>query len=92
MKSIMQKDKCCYICGTERGLHLHHCLHGTANRKLADRDGLTVYLCAEHHRRVHAINDMDLSLKQFAEEAYLEHYGKTIKDFVARYGKNYLDL
>ena len=31
-------------------LELHHMIHGTANRELADKLGLWCYLCPEHHR------------------------------------------
>ena len=93
MKSILQEEKCCYICGTTRDLHLHHVMYGTANRRLSDEDGLTVYLCQRHHTGmagVHFNKKIDLTLKAKAEEAYLETYNKTIEDFIARYGKNYL--
>lgn len=48
-KSIMQKDKCCYLCGKEWGLERHHVLSGTANRKLSEQYGLWVYLCHNCH-------------------------------------------
>lgn len=28
MKSIIQKEKECYLCGTTKGLENHHCVHG----------------------------------------------------------------
>jgi hypothetical protein len=29
-------------------------------------------------------------LQQLAEKTWLEHYNKTVEDFIKRYGKNYL--
>lgn len=95
MKSIIQKEKKCYVCETTYNLHSHHCLHGTANRKLADQDGLTVYLCYEHHEGnmgVHSKNghELDLELKQLAQKRWMEYYDKTEDDFRQRYGRSYL--
>jgi glutamyl/glutaminyl-tRNA synthetase len=39
MKSVIQFEKECYICGRTTNLHVHHLLHGTANRKLSDKYG-----------------------------------------------------
>lgn len=93
MKSIIQKEKECFICKTCLDLQLHHVIFGSANRKLADEDGLTVYLCLSHHTGalgVHHIRELDLELKRIAERAWMEHYGKGIDDFRQRYGKSYL--
>lgn len=57
-KSIMQREKECYICrelvGAEMslpdtGLEMHHIFGGTANRKLSEKYGLKVWLCHAHH-------------------------------------------
>jgi uncharacterized protein (DUF1330 family) len=29
-------------------------------------------------------------MEQLAEKTWLEHYNKTVEDFIKRYGKNYL--
>lgn len=62
MKSIMQKEKECYLCRLEAGkqgyygelphagLHRHHVIYGKGNRKKSEQYGLWVYLCvARHH-------------------------------------------
>lgn len=95
MKSILQSNKQCYVCNTTNNLHLHHIIFGK-NRKKADEDGLTVYLCREHHEGtfgVHGKNGhkLDTILKQQAEIYWLKTYNKTVEDFIERYGKNYLD-
>ena len=92
--SIISNDKKCYICGTNQNLHLHHVIFGK-NRRKADDDGLTVYLCYYHHEGtdgVHGLkgHELDMKLKMIAEQRWLEFYNKTVDDFIKRYGKNYL--
>lgn len=92
MKSIIQQDKCCYVCGTTYNLHRHHCVYGIGNRKQADKYGLTVWLCAEHHtgnNGVHFNKPLDLHLKCLAQEAFEKQIGSR-EDFRKVFGKSYL--
>ena len=88
MKSIVQNDFRCFLCHSERNLEVHHCIHGTANRKLADEDGLTVLLCNECHRMLHDHGQGDKVLQQIAQQEWERHNGTT-EDFIKRYGKSY---
>ena len=95
MKSIIQEEKQCYICETTYNLECHHCIHGTANRKLAEKDGLKVWLCVAHHRGDFGVHGkfgsmLDLKLKQTAELVWMTYYGKTEEQFIKRYGKSYI--
>ena len=47
MKSILQTEKVCYLCGRSYGLEKHHIFGGVANRKWSERLGLWVYLCGQ---------------------------------------------
>ena len=58
--------------------------------KLAEEDGLTVRLCPKCHDRLHAMSEHKRDLQIIAEKAWLDHYGKTIQDFIERYGQNYI--
>lgn len=94
--SIISNRKECFICGKKTNLHLHHIIFGK-NRKKADQDGLVVYLCYEHHEGTNGVHGknghaLDMILKKEAEIKWLENTGKTVDDFIERYGKNYLDL
>lgn len=93
MKSVLQKTKKCYVCGTTYGLHDHHILYGTSNRKQSEKRGLKVWLCGVHHNLsnegVHFNKDLDNHLKTMAQEYYEEHYG-TREDFRKEFGKSYL--
>ena len=92
-ESIISNDKKCFICKATLDLDRHHCLHGTANRKLAEQDGLWVYLCKYHHtmsdKAVHFDKELDMTLKRTAQERWEEQFGDR-KDFIKRYGKSYL--
>ena len=92
--SIIPADKAnkCFLCGLEN-IHTetHHCIHGTANRRLADEDGLTVHLCMSCHRKLHDNGFGDRYLQEIAEEAWLKaNKDKSLTDWIKRYGKNYL--
>lgn len=94
MKSIINNQKVCYVCGTKNNLHLHHVIFGK-NRKKSDEDGLTVYLCYYHHEGTNGVHgknghDLDEKLKIIAETRWCEFYNKTPEQFIKRYGRNYL--
>lgn len=97
MRSIMhdKRDGTCYLCmaagdySRQTCLEEHHCIHGTANRRLSERWGLKVYLCPAHHRHLHDDKDgriADIYCQIAAERAFREKYPK--KDFRAIFGKN----
>lgn len=91
MDSILQTEKRCYVCDTEQNLHLHH-IYGGSNRKVSDKNGFVVYLCAKHHNMsdegVHFSKELDNFLKRRCQEEYEK--GHTRGQFVALIGRNYL--
>ena len=90
-KSIIQLDEdSCILCGCTRDLQTHHTWHGTANRKLADEDGLTVKLCPHCHANLHDKGINDRMLMEIGERAWIRKNGKTVEDFIKRYGRNVL--
>lgn len=90
MKSIIQHEKKCYECGRTTNLHLHHCIHGNANRKHADRFGLTCYLCQMHHTELHdRNNEMDRRYMRLAQTSFESVHGNR-NDFIKIFGKSYL--
>lgn len=91
MKSIIQdpNEEVCFICG-QYGEQVHHVMHGTANRKLADKDGLTVKLCHTCHMNLHDKGNFDKELQRIAQAKWMEHYNKSADDFLKRYGKSYI--
>lgn len=80
----------CYICGAYGPLERHHAMHGTANRKKAEEDGLTVNLCHKCHADLHDHGLEDKWIMQQAERIWLRYYSKTVEEWRGRYGKNYV--
>ena len=90
-KSIIQTEKECLVCQTTIGLELHHCIYGTANRKLSDKYGLVVWLCKPHHTGsagVHRNKILDDKLKKYAQERFEAVYGENTS-FREVFGRNY---
>lgn len=93
MSSIVQdlSVERCFVCGSTRELELHHIMHGTANRRLATRHGLTCWLCRTHHTGrygVHSNAELNRRLQQEAQRAFERTHTRT--DWMNIFGKNYL--
>ena len=65
-------------------------MNGLAYRKKCDEDGLTVILHPTCHQWLHDHPMSMRTFKQRAQRYYEEHIG-TRKEFIKRYGKNYLE-
>lgn len=80
---------------TERfeGSHRHE-VFGGANRWKSIEDGLVIFLRPEEHNLgdngIHKNREFDLYAKRKAQARWMEFYGKTVEQFRARYGRNYL--
>lgn len=89
MKSIVQKNKECYICGTKINLHNHHIFPGRGFRKNSDNEELTVYLCAVHHQYVHKDFKAMKELQKIGQREFEKR--KTRKEFIKLFNKSVLD-
>lgn len=90
-KSILQDTKECFMCGGVVNLERHHVIFGTAGRKIADKLGLTIWLCAEHHRGPYGPHQnrlADLRLKRFAQSCYEDRHSH--EEWMEKVGRNYL--
>ncbi len=97
-KSILHQDKdSCFLCGMNghlEPLDKHHVFSGPY-RKESEKYGMTVYL---HHSKchifgkdsVHSNNEVRMQLCKYAQEKAMEHYGWTVEEFRAIFGRNYL--
>ena len=77
--TIMPTDrKYCYQCGFPLGTYseFHHCIHGTANRAIADREGLGIYVHPKCHRLIHSDKTADLLIERDAQEIWETKYMK----------------
>lgn len=85
---------------TERfpGSERHEVFEGrTGNRERSIKDGLVIFITPYQHRfdrdAVHndPKNQKWIEIKKIAQETWQKCYNKTKEDFIARYGRNYLD-
>jgi len=79
----------CYVCGSTN-VEYHHALFGAKYRKLADKYGLIVALCPEHHRgkySPHFDRELDLELKRKAQEEFEAVHGH--EAWMRVFGRNY---
>lgn len=91
MKSILQEEKQCFVCGKSEPLHLHHVFFGNANRRQSDKYGCVVWLCPEHHvgkTGVHFNKNLDLMIKKLCQAEFEKRYSRS--EFVAVFGRNWL--
>lgn len=92
MKSIIQKEKQCYVCGATYGLHSHHIYFGNPMRKISEKYGMKVWLCYAHHEGTSGVHgrdghNLDVYLKQQGQKVFEEHYDIP---FIDVFHKNYL--
>ena len=90
-KSILQKDKICFVCGTIYNLEEHH-IYRTPYRNASEREGLKVWLCQPHHTGNQGVHNgnviIDKYLKQLAQKKYEETH--TREEFIKNFGRSYL--
>ena len=53
-KQVLERDKCCRLCGTTNNLHLHHIKYRSEAKDLINEPSNLIMLCSEHHRLVHS--------------------------------------
>jgi len=92
MKSIIENQEGCYICGRSGNTEVHHVYFGN-NRKHSDDCGLTVELCRECHRGTNGVHgkngyELNLRLKVQFQRLFEKLHGR--ERFVQIFGKNYL--
>lgn len=95
----MVKKTLCQICGKRMASDTHHLIFGTANRILADRDGITIDICEQCHGAIHGNGTASHLSKMLGQALWElrewqtggEECGEVARDkFRQRYGKNFL--
>ena len=91
MKSILQSEKVCYLCGKQYGLECHHVFGGVANRRISEQYGLKVWLCHDCHTGTEGAqydSEKNLYLKQMAQLAFEQTH--THDEWMRIIRKNYI--
>jgi len=91
MKSILQDEKKCFVCGCE-DVQCHHIYFGPKRRK-SERNGFKVWLCWEHHLGTIGVHgrkghDLDEFLKKECQRKFEETH--TREEFMKIIGCSYL--
>lgn len=80
----------CAECGSRIWVEVHHCIHGTGLRKLADKYHLVVGLCHYCHMRLHdKDHKMDRKYQHMAMVAFERHHQDL--DFLKIFGRRYYE-
>lgn len=89
-KSIIQPDEeVCFETGSRFNLEKHHCIHGRANRTIAEKYGLWVYLRSDIHRKLHDKDkELDRKYEKLAQAAFERKYSHEL--WMQLVKKNYL--
>lgn len=94
MKSIIQTEKECYICGCRRNLESHHIFFGSQNRKWSEKYGLKVWLCPYDHRdNKDGVHGLAMEKKEYLWRIGQETFEKTHshEEFVRIFGRSFAD-
>ena len=92
--SIVQEDlSFCFHCGRTTGKLDRHEIFSGAFRTKSKADGLWVMLCHEkcHLGLMGKEAEEVRNLRRIAQVRAMSTYGWTVEEFIARYGKNYLE-
>ena len=89
----MKTDGTCYLCRRRGVTEDHHVLHGTANRKVAERLGLKKDLCPDCHRGTKGVHGRDgaeanRKLKVLAQTEF--ELTRSRDEWMVLVGRNYL--
>lgn len=99
MKSILanEDNKSCWLCGATHGEHLdRHHVYGGGMRQQSEKYGLVVYLCHSScheygERAVHQNKVTRELLQAQSQKRAMEYYGWSVKDWMDRFYKNYME-
>lgn len=93
MKSILQTNEQCFLCGSKGQLETHHIFFGNPGRQISEQHGFKIRLCPNCHRissnSPHQNRTTDLALKRICQKAY-ENQGHSTEEFINLVGRNYL--
>ena len=94
MKSIIQKDKECFITGSKYNLHKHHVYEG-GRRSLSEKYGLWIWLREDWHNMsdyaIHFDEQLNRHIKAYVQQVSMEYYGWSIEKFTKIMGRNYIE-
>lgn len=95
MKSIIQKEKECFLTGSKNNLHKHHVYEGYGKRNLSEKYGLWIWLREDWHDMsdysIHFDERLNRRIKGQVQEIAMKHYNWTKEEFIKIFGRNYIE-
>lgn len=92
LDSIIQREKRCFVTGSEVNLDSHHVFKGS-RRKHSEKHGLKIWLRHDVHMKMHdhskPYETLENDLKAIAQQAF-EDNGGTREEFMRIFGCSYL--
>lgn len=91
--SIMQNDCRCFLCGNENPEMLdRHEPFGGGLRQKSKKYGMWMYLCHDtcHLNGAHHDPLIKKYLMEVTQKMAMSHYGWSVDEFIALFGKNHL--
>jgi len=89
----MKEREECMMCHRWDYLEEHHVFYGTANRKISEKYGMTVYACPDCHRNgkqaIHNCIEVDRALKEEYQRKFEKKYSRAF--FRELFKTNYLE-
>ncbi len=73
-----------------KGWEKHHIFGGIANRPKSEKYGLFVWLNEKQHRYLTEHPLENLKLKKIAQAVFMEHYNKSIEEFIKIFGRSWI--
>lgn len=91
MKSILQTEKKCIVCGSPY-VQYHH-IYGGPWRNISDKHGFTCYLCLEHHTGQGGVHGANYQLRRDLQKRCQRKYEEshTHEEFMELVGRDYLN-
>lgn len=75
-----------------KGCQKHHIFGNVANRPKSEAYGLFVWLTPEQHKYLHDHPLEMTKLKKIAQATFMNHYSKSIEEFIDIFGKSWIQL
>lgn len=90
MDSIIQFERVCFHPGCEKlPIESHHLLAGSY-RGGAEKLGLKVFYCHDHHMHLHENETDMMKMRAFAQGYAMAYYGWTLEEFIEKIGRSFL--
>ena len=90
MDTIIKQDRICFQPGCECPYVEQHHVWAGSYRNASERYGLKVYMCHDHHMKLHENETDMMKMRAFAQGYAMAYYGWTLEEFMEKIGRSFL--